>query len=63
MGDGSKHLTEQWGADIDLTLYRRRPDAVNEMLAEAGFHVVMTTVFEPVGRPGMQVACIIALRT
>lgn len=62
MGDGSKHLTEQWGTDIDLTLYRRRPDAVNEMLAEAGFRVVMTTVFEPAGRPGVQVACIIALR-
>nr|WP_241266709.1 class I SAM-dependent methyltransferase [Streptomyces scabichelini] len=63
VGDGPKHVDQQWGSQVDLTVHRRRPEAVAAMLQGAGFHVVMSTVFEPVGRPGAQVACLIGLST
>ena len=60
VGDGPKHFSDLWGHEVDLVFYRWRPETVTEMLTAAGFHVHVTTVFEPVGRPGMQVACLIA---
>jgi ubiquinone/menaquinone biosynthesis C-methylase UbiE len=60
VGDAASHLTERWGHAVDLTLYRRRPEAVAELLSHNGFHVHLQTVFEPAGRPGMQVAVLIA---
>lgn len=38
------------------------PRAVAALLEAAGLHVVMSTVFEPAGRPGAQMAGVIALR-
>ncbi|MEV7097935.1 class I SAM-dependent methyltransferase [Amycolatopsis sp. NPDC051045] len=62
VGDGVKHFTQQWGSEVDLVVHRRRPEAVEAMLVSAGFHVVLTSVFEPAGRRGAQAACLIALR-
>ena len=62
LGDGPRRLTRAWGHDIDLTFWFRRPDAVTAVLREAGFHVHVTTVFEPTGRSGMRVAGLVARR-
>ncbi|MFG1924627.1 class I SAM-dependent DNA methyltransferase [Cryptosporangium sp. NPDC048952] len=61
VGDAPKHFTQAWGHDIDMTIHRRRPETVADMLTAAGLHVFMTTVFEPVGTPpGSQAATLIA---
>ncbi len=62
VGDGPKHFTQLWGSELDLTVHRRRPEAVAALLEAAGLHVVMSTVFEPAGRPGALMAGVIALR-
>jgi ubiquinone/menaquinone biosynthesis C-methylase UbiE len=63
VGDGPTHFDQQWGSQVDLTVHRRRPETVAAMLRGAGFHVVMSTVSEPAGRPGAQMACVIGLST
>ncbi|GAA3590005.1 class I SAM-dependent methyltransferase [Kineosporia mesophila] len=63
VGDGPKHFEQLWGGEVDLTVYRRRPEVLADQLRSAGFHVLMSTVFEPVGRPGAQAGCMIGLRT
>jgi SAM-dependent methyltransferase len=61
LGDTPKHFTQAWGRDVDMTIHRRRPETVAEMLTTAGFHVFVTTVFAPAGAPpGSQVASLIA---
>jgi SAM-dependent methyltransferase len=63
VGDEPKHFAEAWGHEVDLTLYYRRPEAVTEMLTDAGFHVLVTTVHEPVRQePRRQAAFMIASR-
>jgi SAM-dependent methyltransferase len=61
VGDDPKHFAEAWGHEVDLTIHRRRPETVTTMLAEAGFHVLVTTVHEPVNtQPRKQRAYLIA---
>jgi ubiquinone/menaquinone biosynthesis C-methylase UbiE len=60
LGDGPQHFAQVWGHAVDLVIHRRQPAAVTQMLAGAGFHVRVTTVFEPEGRPGRQAVCLIA---
>ena len=61
VGDSPKHFTQAWGHEVDMTVHRRRPETVTEMLTAAGFQVFVTTVFAPAGAPaGAQVATLIA---
>jgi SAM-dependent methyltransferase len=46
IGDEAQHYTEAWGHEVDLTIHRRRPEVVTALLAEAGFHLLVTTVHE-----------------
>ncbi|MEV4625883.1 class I SAM-dependent methyltransferase [Micromonospora sp. NPDC049523] len=64
MGDAPKHFAEAWGYDVDLVLYYRRPEAVTEMLTEAGFQVMLTTIWEPTQvQPKKQAAFLIARKS
>jgi ubiquinone/menaquinone biosynthesis C-methylase UbiE len=47
LGDEDRHGTEWFGHDIDLHVYRNRPDVVAGLLTEAGFSMRATTVREP----------------
>lgn len=47
VGDQPRVLTEAFGHDVALTFYRRRPDAVAEMLAAAGLKLHARLVREP----------------
>jgi SAM-dependent methyltransferase len=49
VGEGPEHFAEAWGHEVDLTIHRRRPETVTEMLTEAGFHVFVTAVHELAG--------------
>jgi SAM-dependent methyltransferase len=61
MGDGPKHYAEAWGHEVDLVIYRRRPETVGAMLSGAGFEVVVTMVHEvPDTQPKKQGAFLIA---
>ncbi|MCA2215699.1 class I SAM-dependent DNA methyltransferase [Jidongwangia harbinensis] len=60
VGDGPKPIAEAWGHEVDLTLYRRRPETVAAMLTGAGFRMVLNAVFDVEERPGMVVAFLIA---
>lgn len=62
VGDGPKQFTHLWDSEVDLTVHRRHPEAVAALLGAAGFHVVLTSVFEPAGRRGAEAACLIAVR-
>jgi hypothetical protein len=51
------------GYEVDLILHRRRPETVTAMLAEAGFHLLVTMVHEPAKTlPKKQGAFLIALK-
>jgi hypothetical protein len=63
VGDGPQHFAEAWGYEVDLILYRRHPETVAAMLAEAGFHLLVTMVHEPPDTPTKkQGAFLIALK-
>jgi hypothetical protein len=50
-------------AEFYRVLNRRRPEMVAAMLTEAGFHILVTMVHEPVGTPAKkQGAFLIALK-
>ena len=49
-------VTEARGHEVDLTIHRRRPQAVAATLTEAGFHVLLTTVHEPGSTPPRMIA-------
>jgi hypothetical protein len=61
-GDDPKHFTRAWDHDVDLTIYRRPPSTVTELLTEAGFRPMLTSVCEPPSRPGRPHAYVIAHR-
>jgi SAM-dependent methyltransferase len=63
VGDGPQHFAEAWGYEVDLILHRRRPETVTAMLAEAGFHLLVTMVHESANTPTKkQGAFLIALK-
>jgi len=47
IGDDPRHYTEGWGRPVDLTIYRRRPATVTDLLTGIGFRLHSTTVEEP----------------
>ncbi|MET9501455.1 class I SAM-dependent methyltransferase [Streptomyces sp. NPDC006259] len=47
VGDEPKHHDRPWGHPVSLDFHRRRPEAMAELLAEAGFSVRSRTVREP----------------
>jgi len=47
IGDDPRHYTEGWGRPVDLTIYRRRPAMVTELLTGIGFQLQTTTIEEP----------------
>ena len=47
IGDDPRHYTEGWGGKVDLTLYRRQPAAVIELLTGIGFQLQTTVLQEP----------------
>jgi len=47
VGDEPTHYAEAWGLEVNLTFYRRRPEAVAALLTKAGFEMWATTVREP----------------
>jgi SAM-dependent methyltransferase len=61
-GDEPKHFTRAWDHDVNLTIHRRNPQTVTELLTEAGFRPMLTTVYEPPSRPGRPHAYVIAHR-
>jgi SAM-dependent methyltransferase len=63
VGDGPQHFVEAWGQQVDLILHRRHPETVAALLAEAGFHLLVSMVHEPPGTPTKkQGAFLIALK-
>jgi hypothetical protein len=63
VGDGPQHFAEAWGYEVDVILHRRRSETVTAMLAEAGFHLLVTMVHEPASTPTKkQGAFLIALK-
>jgi SAM-dependent methyltransferase len=61
-GDEPKHFTRAWDHDVDLTIHRRHPSTVTDLLTEAGFRPMLTSVCEPPSRPGRPHAYVIAHR-
>ncbi|WP_433795034.1 class I SAM-dependent methyltransferase [Actinoplanes sp. CA-252034] len=61
-GDEPKHFMRAWDHDVELTIHRRRPETVTELLTEAGFRPMLTSVYEPQSRPGRPHAYMIAHR-
>jgi SAM-dependent methyltransferase len=61
-GDEPKHFTHAWDHDVNLTIHRRRPETVTNLLTEAGFRTMLTSVYEPPSRPGRPHAYVIAHR-
>jgi SAM-dependent methyltransferase len=47
VGDQPRYLTEAFGQCVELTFYRRRPDAVAALLEQAGLTLYATLVRQP----------------
>lgn len=60
VGDKPRRLEHAYGHDISLVAYRLSPDAIIELLGQAGFVVQSRTVREPAGFEKTQQAYVMA---
>jgi SAM-dependent methyltransferase len=63
VGDETVHVSHAYGHDVAVDAYRRRPEAVAELLEAAGFAVAARLVCEPVGQEKTPQAYLLAHRT
>ena len=51
VGDEPRHFTQGWGREVDLTIYRRQPAAMIELLTGIGFQLD-NTMIQHAAEPG-----------